>query len=81
MNLPVDFRKSVKLYKNQIDEALQSLLHKSKQRQKVLIEKIKNEIMKLSLLSINERYQWIDYVNKRIEFLVNNRVKVVTPKV
>lgn len=79
-NLPVGFRKSVNLYINYIDEAIQSLLRKGKQRQKALIEKVKNGIIELSNLSMNERYEWIKYVNERINFFINNKAKVVTPK-
>lgn len=79
-NLPVGFRKSVNLYKNYIDEAIQSLLRKSKQRQKTLIEKVENGIIELTNLSMNERYDWVKYVNERIDFFINNKAKVVTPK-
>ena len=80
MNLPEDLRESANLFKKFIDESIESFLRKGKQRQKTLIEKINKGIMDLSNLSLNERYQWIEYVNERIDYCLNKKVEVVTPK-
>jgi len=80
MNLPQTFRKSVNIFRMTIDEVLQSVLRKSKQKQQQLMATINHEIMKLTNLSLAEKYEWIDYVKERFNLLVTNRVKVVTPK-
>lgn len=80
MNLPASFRKSATLYKTIIEDALQSVIRKNKQKQRQLMKTIDNEIMKITNFSNEEKYQWIDYIKERFNLLVNNKVETVTPK-
>jgi len=77
--LPDSFSKTVNIFKNDIDNAIQILIRKSKQRQQSLIEKMKTSIMELNHLTINERIDWIQYVNERINHFLNLKVYTVTP--
>ena len=79
MNLPPEFRKSSSIFKNQMDQVLSSILRKKKQKRQTLIDKAHQEIMKLSQFSLNTRYDLINYVNDRTNFLTLNKAKVVTP--
>lgn len=80
MNLPEKFRRSVKIYLTIIDEALQAVLRKNKKKQEQLIATIDNQIMKLTNLDLKDKYQWIEYINERLMFLINNKMEIVTPK-
>ncbi len=79
MNLPSDFRKTISIFKNQMDEAIQSILRKKEQRRHTIIKNTHQAIMGLSQFSMDVRYEWINYVNERIDFLNVNGAKVVTP--
>ncbi|UCF13399.1 MAG: hypothetical protein JSW06_03860 [Thermoplasmatales archaeon] len=79
MNLPESLRENVNLFKGFIDEAIFSIQRKKKQRRKTLIANAHKEIMGLNKISIEDRYEWINYVNERISFLENNKAEVVTP--
>lgn len=80
MNLPESFRATVTIFKNQMDQAILSIIRKKAQRRQSLIEKTHEAIMGLSYLSLEIRYNLIKQVNERINLLSNGKVKVVTPK-
>ncbi len=79
MALPVEFRKTINIFKNKIDQALLAILRKKQQRQKVFIEKIHENIMALSEFSMETRYQLVNQINERINTLSLKPAKVVTP--
>lgn len=80
MNLPESFRATITIFKNQMDQAILSIIRKKAQRRQSLIEKTHEAIMGLAYLSPETRYDLIKQVNERIKVLSNNKVKVVTPK-
>jgi len=80
LNLPESFRATITIFKNQMDQAILSIIRKKTQRRQSLIEKTHEAIMGLAYLSLETRYDLIKQVNERIKVLSNNKVKVVTPK-
>ena len=80
LNLPPDFRKTSTVFKNQIDEAVLSILRKKPQARSYATLNAHQRIMNLKHIPIDDRYQWVNYVNERIDFLNNNGAKSVTPK-
>lgn len=80
MNLPESFRATITIFKNQMDQAILSIIRKKTQRRQSLIEKTHESIMEISYLSLETRYNLIKQVNERINLLSNGKVKVVTPK-
>ena len=69
MALPVEFRKTINIFKNKIDQALLAILRKKQQHQKMFIEKIHENIMSLSEFSMETRYQLVNQINERINTL------------
>lgn len=78
--LPPHFRKTITVYKNRMDEAIMSMLKKKRAVCQMQLDKAYHMILDMTQLSIEERYQYINYVKKRIVTLNNNKAKVVTPK-
>jgi hypothetical protein len=80
MNLPESFRDTVSIFKNQIDEALHSIMKKrTKIQRDQLISKTHQEIMKLTDFSLETRYELINQIKERLIQLTENKAKVVTP--
>jgi len=80
MNLPKSLRSKITIFRNQMDQAIMSIIRKKAQRRQSLIKKTHESIMEISYLSLEKRYNLIKQVNERINLLSNGKVKVVTPK-
>jgi len=80
MNLPKPFRTTSKIFKDQIDQAVDSILRRKNQKQReTLINRTHEEIMRLNEFSLGIRYEWIEKINEKINILTKNTAKVVTP--
>jgi hypothetical protein len=79
MTLPPAFRKTMTIFKNNMDEALLAIIRKKQQTRDKFIEKVHKGIMALSDLSYEARQQLIDQINQRITELSKTSKKVVTP--
>ena len=78
-NLPPAFRKTMTIFKNNMDEALLAILRKKQQTRNKFIEKVHKGIMALTEFPLETRQQLIDQINQRITELSIESKKVVTP--
>lgn len=79
MNLPPDFRKTMTVFKNNMDEALLAIVRKKQQARDNFIEKVHQGIMALTEFSLETRQQLVNQINDKITELSKTSEKVVTP--
>ena len=79
MALPPAFRKTMTVFKNNMDEALLAIVRKKQQTRNNFIEKVHQGIMALTEFSLETRQQLINQVNANIAELSTKPKKVVTP--